>query len=482
MSPSQTPSAKLSLDDNGLADVLVVDTSAQKPSGKNAGVKTTIHDLSDGHSTPTTPPPNSHGDLSPTPLYSRVPHPRHRPGWPGTWSPARFARDQWRRNKAPLMVFTSQLFGALMNLGARMLELDHGSSSSSAKPMHPIQILFGRMLLTTLVTSTYLYRIGALLGPRELRPLLAARGVAGFLGVYGMWYSAMYLPLAEATVITFLAPNLAGYMCHVLLGDAFTRREVGAGILALAGVVLITRPASFFGGAGGGDADGGIGAAVVEAVANATTAADTQGPHPTTAQRLAAVGMALVGVVGGAAALTAMRCIGTRAHPLTSVNYFSAGSALVTTATLLSGSLSASPDGNHLTLAGALPASARHAALLLLVTASGLAMLVLLTAGLAAEKSNRATAMLYTHMLFAAAFDRWVFGTAMGWASLLGCGLIVGSAAWVALTKGEGRERVDVESRGEGEGEGVSMLRGEEEEDEGEEEGVYYGDEEGRRV
>ncbi|KAI1495324.1 hypothetical protein F5X96DRAFT_683780 [Biscogniauxia mediterranea] len=457
MSPSQTPIAKLSLDDNELADV-PIDKSKQEPSGKSASVKTTVHDLldPDGHNTP-----SSTRGLSPT-SSSGGTHRRHRHhthnlghggngggGGGGGWGPVRFVKDQWRRNKAPIMVLASQLFGALMNLGARILELDHDDSNdnpTTTPPMHPMQILLVRMVLTTLATSAYIRRArvpGGLLGPRPVRGLLAARGVAGFLGVYGMWYSAMYLPLAEATVITFLAPNLAGYACHVLVGDAFTRAEQAAALVALAGVALIARPLGAAGGEGGGARRRGL-----------------EEPDPSTLQRLAAVAMALLGVAGSAASLTAMRWIGTRAHPLTSINYFSAGSAAVAAAAAVVLALGQHDDETTAFLL-LLPPSPRRAALLLLVSAAGLAMLVLLTAGLAAERGNRATAMLYTHMLFAAAFDRWVFGTRMGWVSLLGCGLILGSAAWAALTREEedgGRERGDVERRG---------LGGEEEEEEG---------------
>ena len=52
-----------------------------------------------------------------------------------------------------------------------------------------------------------------------------------------------------------------------------------------------------------------------------------------------------------------------------------------------------------------------------------------------ATKSNRATAMVYTQMLFAAGFDRWVFGRTMSGWSVVGCGLIVGSALWAVLGK-----------------------------------------------
>ncbi len=63
-------------------------------------------------------------------------------------------------------------------------------------------------------------------------------------------------------------------------------------------------------------------------------------------------------------------------------------------------------------------------------------MQFMMTAGMAHEKSNRATNMVYTNMLFALLFDRWVFGNVPGLWSLLGSGLILGSAIYVAVQKG----------------------------------------------
>ena len=100
-------------------------------------------------------------------------------------------------------------------------------------------------------------------------------------------------------------------------------------------------------------------------------------------------------------------------------------------------------------------------------------MQFMMTAGLSHEKSNRATNMVYTNMLFALLFDRWVFGTVPGVWSLLGSGLILGSAIYVAVQKdvaGDGRgvgQEVEVglledEERAmpgdvDGDGEGQSM-------------------------
>ncbi|KAI1213630.1 uncharacterized protein F4807DRAFT_408513 [Annulohypoxylon truncatum] len=367
------------------------------------------------------------------PVGSRGPSPRpplkppraHDPGL-GGWF-----RSTWKNNKAPLLMFTAQFFGALMNLAARMLEVDE-------KPMHPIQLLFVRQVMTTIFSSLYIWRKRiphGILGPKDVRWLLVLRGFTGFFGIYGMWYSVKYIPLAEATVISFLAPNIAGYMCHILIHDTFTRREQLASFIALGGVVLITRPLSLFSGASSSqDAPSVI---TAEAVFNATAEAISYpgGEHiSTSAERLKAIGFALLGVLGAAGAITSLRCIGKRAHPLVSVNYFGTWCVIVTTTVL---SVAPALDYEQPALRLELPHTIRRWALLIVVGASGLIMQMLMTAGLAIEKSNRATAMMYTHMLFAAGFDRWVFGHTMGWISLTGCGLIVGSALWVALTKRE---------------------------------------------
>ncbi|KAI8960852.1 hypothetical protein F5Y11DRAFT_349055 [Daldinia sp. FL1419] len=335
----------------------------------------------------------------------------------------------WRDNKAPLLVFAAQFFGALMNLFARLLEVEGG--------MHPMQILFARMSMTVIGISAYIWwkKIPhGLLGHRDVRWPLALRGFSGFFGIYGMWYSVKYIPLAEATVITFLAPNIAGYLCHIFMHEPFTRVEQLASVVALGGVVLITRPTSLFSGATSPSAVSDI---ATESVTNSTAevASYSNGEHTSTsAERLTAIGVALLGVLGAAVAFATLRCIGKRAHPLISVNYFSSWSLMVTTTTL---SLAPMLDYGQPDLRLELPHSIRQCMLLIAVTACGVIMQMLVTAGLASEKSNRATAMSYTHMLFAAAFDRWILGNSMGLTSLTGCGLIVGSALWVVSMKKE---------------------------------------------
>jgi drug/metabolite transporter (DMT)-like permease len=337
-----------------------------------------------------------------------------------------------------------------MNLAARFLELE-------GQGMHPFQILFARMGLTTILSCIYMYKTKVPhfpLGPREVRWLLVARGLSGFFGIYGIWYSIMYLPLAEATVITFLAPSVSGYICHVLLHDPFTRKEQMASFVALAGVIFIARPTALFASSQPSAVD------VAVAAANATTP-ETHldlGQEATPSQRLIAIGVALMGVLGASGAFTTIRWIGKRAHPLISVNYFSTWCTIVSLTVLL---VAPALDIGQPEIRFALPSSIRQWLLLIFLGVCGFIMQFMLTSGIGGEKSNRATAMVYTQMLFAAGFDKWIFGHEMGALSLVGCGLIVGSALWVALTKKEPegkRPGEDVEARAAQGPEAVPML------------------------
>jgi drug/metabolite transporter (DMT)-like permease len=333
-------------------------------------------------------------------------------------------RRFWRRNKPVLFVFFAQLFGALMNLSARLLELD-------GKGLNPLQLLFVRMSLTTIASCTYMYwrKVPHFpLGAKSVRWLLVARGLSGFFGIFGMWYSMMYIPLAEATVITFIVPTAAGYICHLLLHDPFTRKEQIAGFVAFAGVVLIARPTSLFS-LGETTAPP---SSPVDLPGNLTQPHEVLAEHATPSQRLTAIGVALLGVLGGSGAFTTIRAIGQRAHPLISVNYFSTWCTIVTTTILTTAPLLGVGQPG---LSFDFPHSPWQWMLLLFICVCGFATQFLMTAGLAGERSNRATAMVYTHMLFAAGFDRWVFGHEMDTISLAGCGLIVCSALWAALSK-----------------------------------------------
>ena len=335
-----------------------------------------------------------------------------------------------------------------MNLSARLVELEGDG-------MHPVQALLMRHSITALCCTTYMWwnkTPDFPFGKKEIRWLLWLRGACGFWGIYGVWYSMMYIPLADATVITFLAPGVAGLICWFTLREPFTRIEQLATFVALLGVVLIARPTTLFSHSDNDD--------------TSTTEPPESGGIPgadheaTPEERLIAVAVALLGVFGAAGAFTTLRTIGKRAHPLISVNYFGVISTFIALTMLILGPVL---DIQQPGLRWVTPTTIKQWALLLPLGILGFIMQYLLTSGLGADKSNRANSMVYTHMLFAASFDRWVFGHRMGLMSGAGCTLILGSAIGVVMLKKSPPQKVpseDVERHGnlEGELEGSPML------------------------
>lgn len=92
----------------------------------------------------------------------------------------------WSRNRGLVLVATSQLFGALMNVTTRLLELEGDG-------MQPFQILFWRMSITAFLCCTYMWYTKVPdfpFGPPGTRALLVARGLSGFFGIFGMYCKA----------------------------------------------------------------------------------------------------------------------------------------------------------------------------------------------------------------------------------------------------------------------------------------------------
>jgi hypothetical protein len=95
----------------------------------------------------------------------------------------------WNRNYGLFLVALSQLFGALMNVTTRLLELEGDG-------MDPLQVLFARMGLTMVFCVAWMWWKEVpdfLLGQKGIRWLLIARGFVGFFGIYGMYCKLFWL-------------------------------------------------------------------------------------------------------------------------------------------------------------------------------------------------------------------------------------------------------------------------------------------------
>ncbi|KAF9887478.1 hypothetical protein FE257_010195 [Aspergillus nanangensis] len=358
------------------------------------------------------------------------------------WESAReIGQEFWAQGKGMILVLMSQFFGSSMNIMTQVLEIEgnHGQG------FNPFQILFARMSVTVVASYLYMWyaNVPHPFGTRPVFGLLVLRAAGGFCGVYGLYYSVQYLALSEATVLTFLAPILSCYACSFFIpNEVFTRKQQLAGLVSLAGVVLIARPFSST-------------SAGLETPPPATEAPEP-GDQPGNADEyhhILAIIMGLVGVMGASCAYTTIRMIGQRAHPLVSVTYFSTFTTMVSAlAMLLIPSVSVE-----------LPSTPLEWSLLAGLGVCGFLLQFLLTAGLSyvppprqssrrrtlygsdegdqdEDKSNqptssgsRATSMLYTQMVFALIYDRAIWGTTLSGLSWLGSVLILSSALYVAM-------------------------------------------------
>ena len=346
-----------------------------------------------------------------------------------TWRGA--TRRWWDRNQGLVFVTLSQAFGALMNITTRLLETE-------SNEIGPFQVLFARMSITVCFCLAWMWLKNVPdypLGPKGVRKLLVARGLSGFFGIWGLYYSLQYLAVADAIVLTFLAPALASYGCYLFLREPFPISAQYASLISLVGVVLIAQPATFF-------SSGPPITSEVTGMTNTTASDEAGSPTATSSERLRAVGAAMLGVFGSAGAYTSLRWIGKRAHVVISVNYFATWCTIVSTFALTM----AQPLHLSTTLHFSLPSSVSQWGMLIFLGVCGFLTQFLLTKGLSVGgrfNSARATNMVYTHMLFALALDKLVFGQSPGWWSLAGSGLILGSAIFVAMQKQVGDGTAD---------------------------------------
>ncbi|WXC44469.1 hypothetical protein QX201_004203 [Fusarium graminearum] len=324
-------------------------------------------------------------------------------------------QDVYSQNIGLFYVLLAQLFASIMSMTTRLL------ATGFETKFHALQIIFVRMLATALIGSFYMWREKVPdfpLGPRNVRGLLVLRGMAGSVGLFGLYYSLSYLDVSDATVITFLVPTLTAFIAWVALREPFTLNEALVGLIAFTGVLFVARPAFLFphndSFLTGSSSDN-------ESAAKGILSAVKATPH----ERTIAICCSIFGSIAAATAYSTIRVIGKRAHSLVSVNYFA---VLATISSFLI--ITIHPD-----LQFEIPKSLAEWAILLSIGVSGFLFQVLLTEGLQREKAGRATNLIYVQLVYAVIIDRVIWGTVPPPASFIGSALIIGSAIWVALQK-----------------------------------------------
>ncbi|MGV6802831.1 MAG: DMT family transporter [Ruegeria sp.] len=137
---------------------------------------------------------------------------------------------------AAVLIFCASAFIAATTLLAKAL-----GTSALGPPLHPMQISHGRFLFAFLVIVA---AVGAL-RPRLRRPhwgLHIGRTTFGWTGITLMFASVAYIPIADATAISFLNPVFAMMLAIPLLKEAVGPWRWLAAAVALTGAIVLLRP------------------------------------------------------------------------------------------------------------------------------------------------------------------------------------------------------------------------------------------------
>lgn len=292
----------------------------------------------------------------------------------------RLSREYLKPNIGLVFLVIAQFFNSLMVVSTKVLETDHELDTiEDQEPIKPLQILLVRMGMTYVGTLIYMYMNRKTIdnvpfGAPSMRKWLVLRGFTGFFGVFGMYFSLMYLTISDAVLITFLTPTVTVIMAWIVLRERFTKMEAIGSIVSLCGVILIVRPSFLFG--------------------TPSTPLDSAESEDTR-DRLTATIVALIGVLGASAVYIIIRFIGNKAHAIMSVSYFS----LIVTIISFVGIL-VIPSMRF-----QVPKNLKQWLLFTNLGFCGFIFQLLLTLGIQKERAGRGSLMSYTQLIYAIFWD-----------------------------------------------------------------------------
>ncbi|MBT3142733.1 EamA/RhaT family transporter [Phaeobacter gallaeciensis] len=137
---------------------------------------------------------------------------------------------------AALLIFIASAFIAGTTLFAKAL-----GTETLGPPLSPFQISHGRFLFAFMAIATAV----AVMRPPLSRPhwrLHIGRTLFGWGGVTLMFASVAFIPMSDATAISFLNPVFAMVLAIPLLGERVGRWRWSAAGIALIGAVILLRP------------------------------------------------------------------------------------------------------------------------------------------------------------------------------------------------------------------------------------------------
>ena len=140
----------------------------------------------------------------------------------------------------PRLAALFMLLASILLAGTTLLAKALGTTVLG-DPLHPLQISQGRFLFAFVAINAAVLTLRFRLRRPAWR-LHLGRTSLGWLGVTLMFASVAYIPLADATAITFLNPVFAMLLAIPLLGERVGPWRWSAAVVALLGAVLLLRP------------------------------------------------------------------------------------------------------------------------------------------------------------------------------------------------------------------------------------------------
>ncbi|KAI1289658.1 Solute carrier family 35 member G1 [Halotydeus destructor] len=116
------------------------------------------------------------------------------------------------------------------------------------KEVHPFQVVVGRSIVQLAFYAPVIHFSGwSYWGAKGDKTALFLRGVIGFVSFSTAYSAYYYLPLGDASAITFSAPVYVSIFACVILGEACGVIQTAVIFFTLGGVVLISKPTFIFG-------------------------------------------------------------------------------------------------------------------------------------------------------------------------------------------------------------------------------------------
>ncbi len=274
---------------------------------------------------------------------------------------------------AVMLMVTATLFIAGTMLAAKALGTD-----VLGAPLHPLQISQGRFVFALIG----LMGVAAALRPKISAPnwvLHIGRTSFGAMGVTLMFASVAFIPLSDATAISFLNPVFGMMLAIPFLGEKVGRWRWLAAAIAFGGAVVLLRPS----------------------------------PESFQVAALLALGAALA--LGFE--LIFIKKLANREPPLQILLINNAiGCVLITVAVLPVWAMPTLPQWGVLAVLGLMMASAQTC----------------FVNAMARADASFVTPFSYLTLIFAALYDWAIFTVVPDWVSVLGAGIIVSGAALLA--------------------------------------------------